>query len=842
MEGMASFIAKDEDNFDRTIIRDAVVNNIIPPVENLNQLSVLTYRYGRAIFDFMDQEWGPSGLRNFVWEYRKNLLTNNIGKTIREAFGIELDEFNRRFNRYLRKKYFPVLMEKLEPGDTGKEIGLRKPWQFTFSPALSPSGELIAALATPHDELDVVILSTNSTDGKPVRNLTRGYTNKYQEITAAAFKGARDLTWSPEGDDVAFFVRKENRRQLMIYNAVTGKHLDTIDVDADIATSPAFSPDGKSILYSGNKNGITDIHRLDLATQTEVNLTDDNYFDTNPVWSQDGKTVLYNRRIGGYQKIFLLDAADPTRKTQLTYGPSADLMPMFSRDGQTVYFVSDRGPLGIFNVWSLDTTTGELNRWTDLVGGAISPVQVGSGEGTPQLAYVAWFRGTFRLYKMDLKTPVETIAGEAPEAAEIEPFLPPLQLRSDESEKHPYKVRWSLDVPQILIGVADDGTVFSNTDVSFTDLLGDHRLRFRLASVSSFTNTDLIYMNLKHRLQWGAHVQDYRDYYVAGGNGVSERLRRAYRLTGAEGVAQYPFNRYYRVEGNLGAFSRSLDIPFIDNASGRVKFANVSDKYGLAGLSLSGDTTRFQYFGPSHGLRFSVGATRGQQLSGDTGSFTNYDVDYRGYVKVTSRSLLAMRVAGLVSTGEGADIYSVGGYNQLRGYEFREFAGNEVAWTNLEFRFPLIDDLRFPFGSFGQLRGLIFIDAAASQFEDGLFYDPHSGTIRFDPNTYVAPDPFTGKGGNIDFIRFRAWDSENNRFQDLRATWGVGFHFLFSGLQVHFEFAHQLPYTEFDQTNVLDANGNPVIDPMTGKRVKQFGKTEVNDGTVRGNFWIGWEF
>ena len=62
-----------------------------------------------------------------------------------------------------------------------------------------------------------------------------------------------------------------------------------------------------------------------MASGAATNLTDDNYFDTNPVWSPDGNTILYNRRIGGYQKIFLIDAADPSRKTQLTYGASADI-------------------------------------------------------------------------------------------------------------------------------------------------------------------------------------------------------------------------------------------------------------------------------------------------------------------------------------------------------------------------------------------------------------------------------------------------------------------------------------------------------------------------------------
>ena len=44
-------------------IRDAVVNNILPPIQALNVVTFLTYRYGHAIFDYIEQEHGKEGLR-----------------------------------------------------------------------------------------------------------------------------------------------------------------------------------------------------------------------------------------------------------------------------------------------------------------------------------------------------------------------------------------------------------------------------------------------------------------------------------------------------------------------------------------------------------------------------------------------------------------------------------------------------------------------------------------------------------------------------------------------------------------------------------------------------------
>jgi len=836
MEGLASYIAEDEDNIDRMVIRDAVVNNILPTLEQLNVPMYLTYRYGHAIFEFITKEWGPSGIRNFLWEYRKVLLTNSVEKAVKEAFGIEVPEFDRRFNRYLRQKYFPVLMEKSEPGDTGHEIGLKEPERFTFSPTLSPSGELVATLATPKEELDVVIVS--ATDGKPVRNLTRGFTNRYEAVVTEAFSGRRDLSWSPDGDLVAFFVRRENRRDLLIYNALKGGRVARYEPPVDIPASPAFSPDGKVIAFSGNQAGIFDIFTLDLAGGSLTNLTEDNYYDGNPSWSPDGTSILYNRRIGAYPKIFLMEAANPQRKTQMTFGPWADLMPVYGRDGKTILFVSDRGSLGIFNLWSLDTQTGELKRWTDLVGGAFAPAQLSSPEGQTAVAYVGYFRGTFRLYRTDLKTPLETIpAGEMAAALDATPFKPPLALTSDAAEKHPYdKLRWNVDAPSIAVGVADDGTIFTDTTIIFSDLLGDHRVGVQATSVSTYANMEVMYLNLKRRLQWGAQVLDYRDYYVAQTTSGDERINQSSRTTAALAAAQYPLNRYYRFEGEAGYLERRLDYPVLD-VQGNLSFESFSDGFVIARVGFSGDTTRFKEFGPLHGKRFQLNVLRGANVSGDTGSFTNYSLDFRGYGKVTSRSLLAWRLASVFSTGPGRGILSMGGFNQLRGYDFRNFIGNRIAFTNLEFRFPLIDDLRFPFGSMGRLRGTVFLDAGAAWFEDDLWYDPKLGNYRYretlDPDTLL-------KG--FEFETFSPFDSDNNRLQDLRASWGLGFSFDLFGMEWHWDFAHLFPYTEFHQTKLRDPDtGQPVLDAF-GTPVWTLEKAEVNDGTVRTNFWIGFSF
>jgi Tol biopolymer transport system component len=802
---MASYFGNDEESLDRMVIRDAVVNNVIPPLQSLDSLSYLNYRFGHAVFDFIEQDYGKEGVRNFVYEYRKVLLTGNVEKAVKEAFGTDIDAFNRNFSRFLRKKYLPVLLEKKSPDDYGKEIGIHERGVFTFSPTLSPSGELIAALASPTKmDLDLVVLSAE--DGKKVKNLTKGWSNRYSYLVTEAFSGRRDLSWSPTGDQIAVFVRKENSRRLAIYDSLHRK-LERIIRLPGIAqgASPAFSPDGKRIAFEGNKNGVVDIFELDLATKTIRNLTQDDDYDGNPWYAGDGTTLLYNRRIGSSWKIFSVDLADPTRKTQLTFGPSVDLQPSYSRDGKTVFFTSDRGGYGVFNIFTLDLASGETRQYTDVVGGCFSPVEMAPREGESYIVVTAYFDGTFRLYRMPLrqaeaKTAAETAVSGAPEA---EPFEPPLKLKADVAEAKRYKPRWDLEAPSISVGVADDGTFLSNLGVQFSDLLGDHRVAVQYYSVSDFSNFLVTYTSLKHRTHWGAAVFDLRDYFLSS-NGFTVNRQQVQRNTGLQFFVQYPFSRYYRIDTAVTATDSSQDFFIGSDANGVPHFQSSSDRFLLFQPAIVGDTTRFQSFGPFQGKRFEIGATYGQNIGGDQpGNVLEYHVDFRAYKQLTRRSLLAFRAFGIVNRGERQIFYGIGGLNTLRGYDFRSLFGSNVAGANVELRFPFIDEMRFPFGPIRNIRGFLFVDSGTAWLPGGQFYDPDVPRVRTN-------------------IPFDWWDSKNHRLQDLRASYGAGFQFyFFGGLQFNWAWSKRVAYTSYP-------------DDLTA--------VKADVGGVRSEFYIAWDW
>jgi Tol biopolymer transport system component len=672
----------------------------------------------------------------------------------------------------------------------------------TFSPALSPSGELIAVMTNRWEDLDVAILSAK--DGKIIRNLTKGFTNKYEYLTYGAFQGKKDITWSPDGNRVAFFARREDERVLVVHDALSGDLEERISIpEVDDELSPAWSPDGRWIAFEGNRNGVVDIFALELSTREVVNLTQDPFYDGNPSWSPDGDQLLYNRRINAFPKIFMVNAADPSRKVQLTFGDSGDLQPSFSTDGKTVYYVSDSEG-GIFNLHSLSLESGEIHRITDVIGGVFTPLELPSEGGKSSIAFTSYSKGRFRLFRMQPGEPeaVSRPADQAQEPAELEPFRPPIQLSLDDENRSTYdKLQWHIEsTPSVLVGVADDGTVLSNAQILLSDLLGDHRMFFNFQSVSSFSNFYYSYLNLKNRFNWSIFATDFREFFIAQSvaTGATQRDRKLQSYTGAGAEISYPFNRYYRVGASAGYFLREIDRPIFVPSVG-TRFIGLEEQYPFVGWSLNGDTVRFKRFGPYHGQRFQLSQQWAPTVSasGDTsafisGTFVNTFLDYRLYRRVTSRSLFALRLAGIVSNGQGYDLFPFGGLNQLRGYDYREFFGSRVTFLNLEYRFPLIDALAFPFGAIRDIRGFLFADigtawgGAGGLDSNETFFHPNVGFELTNPSV----TRFTGASRRFDF-----WDSENSELGDGRASYGFGVGFYLGPFQLTWSFAHVLENT-----------------------------------------------
>jgi TolB protein len=119
-------------------------------------------------------------------------------------------------------------------------------------------------------------------------------------------------------------------------------------------SSVAFSPDGKSLVYS--MGGSLWLQAIDSDTADE--LTYGPGYDYQPDWSRDGSFIVFARHHKDAIELWRLDLA--SRKTQqLTNTGAVQVQPKVSPDGARIAFVSTAGT-GHFNLHVAELTTAGL--------------------------------------------------------------------------------------------------------------------------------------------------------------------------------------------------------------------------------------------------------------------------------------------------------------------------------------------------------------------------------------------------------------------------------------------------------------------------------------------------
>lgn len=767
MEGMASYFGNDEDAMARAVMRDAVASDRVPSVMNDVQ-GYGAYRFGHMVFQFVESEWGPEGLRDFIYEFR-NTLGSGVEKALKRAFDIEPEEFDARFRAWLRKHYQPAIADRADPREFGREFRISGPEgtrSYETSPIASPSGDLIAAFSTYRDDVDIVLLGVP--DRKLFRTLTPRDTTSYQYLVAQMLTvgpdRGRDLAFSPTGDRVAAFARHERGRMLVFFNALSGGIERTIPIPVDQAMQPVYSPDGGSIAFHAYAGGRADIYLLDLATEKITNLTNDDAYDSAPVITPDGKSIVYSSESAENAKLFKISLADPKERQQLTFGAGNDEGSSFSHDGKRLFFTSDRDG-GIFDVYMLDLDTHGLTRLTKVVGAATNPIAVPTRDGE-RVVYQAYTKGHYWLYETDPAQGKPAGKEEAPqEVKEREAYVPAVTVTVSKDKIEPVKKRkLFIDGAQVLVGVSSDNTLISQTYLSFADQYGDRRLDLLLESVSGFSNFQFTYVNLSKRLQWGGTVFDSRQYYVYGTSLEGNVLRqRVYRETGGAAFVQYPLSLYHRVEGAVGYIDRTATYPVMTDFG--LAFVDLQDKVPFVQASFTGDTVFWQSYGPHGGRRYQL--TLSNAFNGSGGGTLSRDLtfDARQYLPLSRRNELALRLHISTASGTRPNISYFGGLDTLRGFDYNTLVGNRAAYLNAEWRFPLIDQLALPWLRLSEVRGRFFLDVGGAYFDVPGF-----------------KQDFTCMSGG--------------KLQDCLSSYGFGMSLYLFGLPVNWDFSKQWDFKQ----------------------------------------------
>jgi serine/threonine protein kinase len=171
---------------------------------------------------------------------------------------------------------------------------------------------------------------------------------------------------------------RENLKEIPI--TTNGSPSRPLTLGSSTDRQPAYSPDGKEIVFSSNVSGNLELWSFSRTNSVVRRLTDNPADDWDPAFSPDGRNLIWGSERGGNLEVWIANA-DGSAPRQLTHDGFSAQNPTMTRDSRwVVYARYNRGKAGIWKIHPDGTED------TPLVGRE----GVGNPEVSPDGKYAAY--------------------------------------------------------------------------------------------------------------------------------------------------------------------------------------------------------------------------------------------------------------------------------------------------------------------------------------------------------------------------------------------------------------------------------------------------------------------
>ncbi len=751
----------------------------------------LWYLTGSRFLSWICDVYGKDTMRAVSRDYGSTLIPWGINRSIRRATGKTYIELYDGFRDFLKRQYGDQMRE-VEKRGLREGVRLTHHGRFVEYPRFVPKAHQNKPL-----EGDDVLYYRNdfsARSGLYRFKLRGGKITSEGETLIARTTASSVGAFLPSGD--------------LVFNSVTpwrnfysrddlywlGKGQTSQQGDENTrkqmteglrATSPDISPDGKRMVFTVNSMGTTFLEIAELkaggapehipSLSPRRRLVPSARFEQvyTPRFSPDGKSVAYSRwRAGGYRDIHIAEV-DTGHVRTLTSDRAMDMQPVFSDDGKTLYFCSDRS--GIPNIYAFDLASGALKQVTNVRTGAFQPAISPDGK---TLVYTGYTKDGFDLFAMPLDS--SRFLDALPPPQDRPP--PPPEPAPVEMRKSAYEPLRTLAPRSYLLNAAPGkyGPLAVTVTARGGDVVGNHGIAASVVADPAAPTPELYLDYTYRRLPVDLGARLFYSVSPRTGYRISDQdLSYNERSLGLTAGVSYPINLPFSYHSlgmsySIAAFKGDLPVgrkldPYatrtVDPLSGNIGVAHLG--YFFSNVEGSYDAA-----GSARGFALSLSADFAERATASDFTLQAFSAVLSAYFQMPwpGHHTLALRSSGAISGGGyPSGNYFVGGYDLenytlidtvttgifngafvLRGYKPGTYSGRAYALQNIEYRVPIVKVDRGPWTLplyLQRIDGNLFLDFG------GAFDRLKTDRIRFFENGYLidSPDLHSGAGAELWF-------------------------------------------------------------------------------------------
>jgi WD40 repeat protein len=277
--GLVSFLSDDWNTEIDNRIKDGILSGRYKRLNNLTGEDALFA--GHMLWKYVSDKFGPQALTDIVSMTQISRSIDNgflyvIGVSYKTLVADCLAHFKEIYQAEENGRSVPenVFLKKIKKDHVYS--------QFKFSP-----GRIKAAYVD-NDEGRYKIMIQDITSGKKMTILRGGF--KLEEKIDYTYPV---IAWHPSGKLLTMMLEKKGEIYLYFYN-LEERHFENIILyNFEKVTDFSYSPDGKSLVFSGVQKGQSDLYIFNIAAGSHQQLTNDIYDDLQPVFVNGTNSILF---------------------------------------------------------------------------------------------------------------------------------------------------------------------------------------------------------------------------------------------------------------------------------------------------------------------------------------------------------------------------------------------------------------------------------------------------------------------------------------------------------------------------------------------------------------------